>query len=77
VDECKPPAPGIWSVPLDLPLNLLGINAAGEVGRGLHSSTFQHNLSALCQIGGAFRGCLGGVRGHSGVFGVYLVSQAA
>jgi len=38
--------------------------------RGLHSSTFQLNLSALCGIGGARRGCvtrvegvLGGVRG--------------
>ena len=28
-------------------------------GRGLHSSTFQLNLSAFCGIGGAFRGCLG------------------
>jgi len=26
-------------------------------GRGLHSSTFQLNVSALCGIGGAFRGC--------------------
>jgi hypothetical protein len=30
-------------------------------GRGLHSSTFWLNLSAFCGIGGAFRGCLGGV----------------
>ena len=27
-------APGIWSAPLDLPLNLLGINAMGAVGPG-------------------------------------------
>jgi len=30
-------------------------------GRGLHSSTFQLNLSASCGIGGAFSGCLGAV----------------
>ena len=29
-------------------------------GRGIHSSTFQLNISALCGIGGAFRGCLRG-----------------
>ena len=31
------------------------------LGRGLHSSTFRLNVSTLCGIGGAFRGCLGGV----------------
>jgi len=31
-----------------------------EMGRGLHSSTFQLNASASCGIGGAFRGCLRG-----------------
>ena len=31
------------------------------VPRGLHSSTFQLNISAFCGIGGALRGCLGGV----------------
>ena len=30
-------------------------------GRGLESSTFQLNESAFCGIGGAFRGCPGGV----------------
>jgi len=30
-----------------------------EPGRGLHSSTFRLNVSTLCGIGGAFRGCLG------------------
>jgi len=42
-------------------------------GRGLHSSTFQLNLSALHGIGGARRGCvarvkrvLGGVKGVQG-----------
>jgi len=33
----------------------------GDVGRGLHSSTLQLNLSAFCVTGGAFRGCFGGV----------------
>ena len=28
--------------------------------RGSHSSTLQLNVCALCGIGGAFRGCLGG-----------------
>jgi len=32
-------------------------------GRGLHSSSFRLNVSALCGIGAAFRGCLGGVSG--------------
>ena len=30
-------------------------------GRGLHSSTFRLNVSAFCGVGGAFRGCSGGV----------------
>jgi len=37
-------------------------SAAAEgrtAGRGLHSSTFRHNVSAFCGIGVAFRGCLG------------------
>ena len=41
---------------------------AGETwaahGRGLHSSTFQLNLSAFCGIGSASGGCLWGVRGY-------------
>jgi len=38
-------------------------DAGGEpiVGRGLHSSTFQLNLSAFSETGGAVRGCFGGV----------------
>jgi hypothetical protein len=35
-------------------------------GRGLHSSTFQLNLSALYGIGGARRGCVACVKGVSG-----------
>jgi hypothetical protein len=30
-------------------------------GRGLHSSTFWLNVSALCGIGGPLKGCLGDV----------------
>jgi hypothetical protein len=35
--------------------------AMGPTGRGLHSFTFQLNLTAFCGTRGAFRGCLGGV----------------
>jgi hypothetical protein len=35
-------------------------------GRGLHSSTFQLNLSALYGIGGARRGCVARVEGMLG-----------
>jgi len=38
-----------------------GEEVALVVGRGLHSSTFRLNLSALCGIGSALRGCSGGV----------------
>jgi len=37
------------------------------VGRGLHSFTVQLNVSALYEIGGALRGCLGGDKVVSGV----------
>ena len=33
------------------------------VGRGLHSSKFQPNLSALYGIGGARRGCVARIKG--------------
>jgi len=39
----------------------------GVVGRGLHSSTFQLNLSALYWIGGTRRGCVACVKGVLGV----------
>jgi len=32
------------------------------LGRGLHSSTFQLDVSAFCGIGGAIRGCSEGVQ---------------
>jgi len=47
-------------------------------GRGLHSSTFRLNVSALCGIGGAFRGYLGGVYGVSGsVWGIFCVRNGS
>jgi len=49
---------------------------AHVAGRGLHSSTFQLNLSALCGMLGARRGCVardkGGLGGVYGVWGVLL-----
>ena len=49
----------------------------GTPGRGLHSSTFRLNISAYWGIGGAFEGCLGGVRSVRGVFKVYFVSESS
>jgi len=68
-------APGIkllrlnYDTPLSIyavKINLCRYNTAATsvraaVGRGLHSSTFRLNVSALYGIGGALRGCLGGV----------------
>jgi hypothetical protein len=52
-----------------------------EYGQGLHSSTFQLNVSALSGIEGAYRGdfggCLGGVKGYQGVWRVCFVFQPA
>jgi len=53
VDECKPLVAGSALAPLDV--------AAMDPGRGLHSSTFRLNVSTFCGIGGALRGCVGGV----------------
>ena len=49
----------------------LVVAALGARGRGLHSSTFRLNVSALCEIGGAFRACLGDSKGCIG----YVVCQ--
>jgi hypothetical protein len=53
----------------------------GGVGRGLHSSTLRLNVSAFCGIGGAFRGCFGGVWMCSGVLqgfqGVFCVRNGS
>ena len=49
-------------------------------GRGLHSSTFQLNLSAFHGIGGAHRGCVArvqGVFGGLGCVGGFCVSDTA
>jgi len=57
--------------------NILFRQSGKDDGRGLHSSTFQLNLSAFYGIGGALRGCVararvegltGGVQGVQGVF---------
>ena len=42
------------------------VDERATMGRGLHSSTFRVNLSALYAIGGARRGCVARVKG---VFG--------
>ena len=53
----------------------------GPESRGLHSSTFQLNLSAFHVIGGAFRGYLEGAKGvlggSRGCLGVILVLVTA
>jgi len=55
---------GPWGLP---PVNGSGGgDGGGGSGRGLHSSTFQLNLSALYGIGGA-RSCVGRVKGVLGV----------
>jgi hypothetical protein len=46
-------------------------------GRGLHSPTFQLNLSASYGIGGAPRGCVTLVKGVLGCVGCFLVSDTA
>jgi len=51
VSECKPVHAGAHDHDA----------ARRNPGRGLHSSTFRLNISVFCGIGGAFRGCLGGV----------------
>ena len=69
MDECKPLLEGDN---ICAGKKLLHSDAAGTdeyfanvecmvSGRGLHSFTFQLNVSAFCGTGGAFRGCLGGV----------------
>jgi len=40
------------------------VHVANPAARGLHSFTFQLNVSAFCGIGGVLRGCLGGVSGY-------------
>ena len=69
VDECKPLEPGAGAGaadPIDGEVVTPAAAAAAEKeararGRGVHSSTFQLNVSAFYGTGGAFRGCVGGV----------------
>ena len=58
--ECKP-LPG---ASCDRPSTRAAILDVKPRARGLHSFPFQLNLSTLCGIGGALRGCLGGDRGY-------------
>ncbi len=39
-----------------------GYRRVTDQGRGLTSSTFRLNVSDFCGLGGAFRGCVGGIR---------------
>ena len=56
--------------PEDLIMKTKRVLAANNGGRGLHSSTFQLNLSALYGIGGARRACVARTRDVRGVYGV-------
>jgi len=49
-----------------------GVQRARPEARGLHSSTFQLNVSAFYSIGGALRGCLGSVLVVVGDYRGYL-----
>jgi hypothetical protein len=52
---------GAGGGPLRAGGGLRGMRVRVVNGRGLHSPTFQLTVGALCGIGDAFRGCLGGV----------------
>ena len=58
MDECKPLMAGETVIQQrDMSRELIFV----RTGRGSHSTTFRLTISAFCGIGGAFRGCLGGV----------------
>ena len=64
--ECKPLTCGVRDGDLIMVLTRqagAGGGGGGGGGRGLHSSTFQLNLSALYGIGGARRGCAAHAKG--------------
>jgi len=50
-------------------------SACWPAARGLHSFTFQLNMSAFCETGGVFRGCLGVSRGIKGCPGCILCQK--
>ena len=68
MDECKP-------LPSDAPPPRTRAAAAPPRARGLHSSTFQLNLSALYGIGVARRDFVARVQGVLGVFMVFMVCR--
>jgi hypothetical protein len=59
----------------------IAVMASAPVARGLHSSTFQLNVSAFCGTGSASKDCLGAVSGVSGGItecaGCVFVSETA
>jgi len=61
VDECKPLPGSVSSCSTNSPSAVIL-----ALTRGLHSFTFQLNVSAFCGNGGASRGCLGAVLGVLG-----------
>ena len=69
MDECKPLIAGRMYI------NLPYAREVGLVGKGLHSFTFQLNVSTFCGIGGAFRGRLGVFRGCLGCVAVSETAQ--
>jgi hypothetical protein len=87
VGECKTQVAGMRRVRslkgANTALRALEFSSDGRwiLGRALHSSTFRLNLSAFCGTGGAFRGCLWGVKGVSeGIMrclGCFFVSDTA
>ena len=67
MNECKPLAPGDNEVVVEVPLWRRCFRVV--TGRGLHSSTSQLNVSALCGTRGVYgvlRGCLEGIHGGGG-----------
>jgi len=84
VDECKPLAHGREETKEEEERGHgAAVQAGGEEGRGLHSSTFQLKVSTFCGILGIYGGiqevCLGVLRGMRGwgVFRLYFVSEPA
>jgi len=80
VDECKPLIRGGAAGDAETRREKGGDEGddAAE-GKGLLSSTFQLNLSALYEIGGARRGCVARVKGVwcNGVFRVFYCADMA